>query len=99
MEVKLRRLGNKTGAQLDGRDWKKLSRDHEAMFAGKLTKKGEMLANGSTAKADQEMMPRVPASIKAQFSKMDELVATFQQVLDDFTDAEAEESSSDDGGA
>ncbi|KAK0114651.1 hypothetical protein ONS95_014137 [Cadophora gregata] len=73
LRMQIRKRVRFTGTTLSGKDWKKLTEQHNERFQGKMVRVGEKLAGGRVAVTDQIIERRSQAAMTALYGKYDDL--------------------------
>jgi len=73
LRMQIRKRVRSTGTALSGKDWKKLTEQHNERFQGKLVRIGEKLASGKIAVSEQVIERRSQPAITALYGKYDDL--------------------------
>ncbi|PVH87815.1 hypothetical protein DL98DRAFT_581051 [Cadophora sp. DSE1049] len=73
LRMQIRKRVRSTGTALSGKDWKKLTEQHNERFQGKTVRVGEKLASGKIAVTEQIIETRSQAAITALYGKYDDL--------------------------
>ncbi|KAH7382991.1 hypothetical protein BKA64DRAFT_749088 [Cadophora sp. MPI-SDFR-AT-0126] len=73
LRMQIRKRVRSTGTTLSGKDWNKLTEQHNERFLGKTVRVGEKLASGKIAVTEQVIEARSQAAITALFAKYEDL--------------------------
>ena len=73
LRMQIRKRVRSTGTALSGKDWKKLTEQHNERFEGKLVRIGEKLASGKIAVSEQVIEKRSQPAITALYGKYNDL--------------------------